>query len=382
MTTAIHSSSTRSLGKSIKIDGIRFLAALWVLLYHFHAPEFGAFLPERLRFVGVALWKLSVAVFDGPAAVIVFFVISGYCIHGAYHRDAELKPINYYASRFTRIGLPLLVLLLLVQPLPTGTYFLKSVLWSLYCEMIYYAFYPLLRRRFRYLGELIVGAVLSGWVLLAVAHSISHTACDACVGELWGAPGNALLYSAAWISGCLIAETQRNAHRFLLPGAFSPLTLLLKRGLDALTGFFGHRLVMLRILVVAAGAAMMILDSTSNTKPGFIPYVPGDVLLSLFQFVAVVWIAAETLTPATNRIWTVLASLGVWSYSLYLCHKTAWSLLDALHYDINTRSAWFVEVALAFALSYGFYRLVERPAHLLSQRLRKHAVRVDARMPE
>ncbi|MCX4150072.1 MULTISPECIES: acyltransferase [Paraburkholderia] len=356
----------------MKIDALRFLAAFWVLIFHFHPPVYTDFLPTQLEFVGTALWKLSVAIFDGPAAVIVFFVISGYCIHGGYHREAVLKPINYYASRFARIGIPLVILFFLVQPLRTGTNYLNSVLWSLYCEMVYYALYPVLRARFRFLGELIVGSALLGGIMVAAVRLFSHPACDNCVYETYGVAGTALVYSAGWISGCLIAETQRNAHRFLVQGAFSRLTMLLKSGIDGFAGVFQTRLVLLRIVVVAAGAVIMTVSSTSTSKPAFIPYITSDITLPTFQFLAALWIAVETMTPPTTRIWTWLASLGAWSYSLYLCHKTTLSLLEAMHYDPSTRSAWFVQMALALALSYGFYRFVERPAHLLSQRLRKH----------
>ncbi|WP_211707834.1 acyltransferase family protein, partial [Paraburkholderia aspalathi] len=139
MAITLNLSASANLNKSLKIDAIRFLAAVWVLMYHFKPPAFKELLPHQLAFLGGALWSGSTALFAGPAAVIVFFVISGYCIHNAYQKDVTLKPINYYASRFIRIGLPLVILLCLVQPLPTGQNYLESVLWSLYCEMVYYA---------------------------------------------------------------------------------------------------------------------------------------------------------------------------------------------------------------------------------------------------
>ena len=72
-------------------------------------------------------------------------------------------------------------------------------------------------------------------------------------------------------------------------------------------------------------------------------------------------------------MWSMLAACGAWSYSLYLCHKTALALLEATAFDESSRSAWFVEVALALAISYAFYRVIEKPSHAVSQRLRKYA---------
>ncbi|MFP3554587.1 acyltransferase [Paraburkholderia sp. SIMBA_049] len=359
-------------GKSLKIDGIRFLAAFWVLMYHFKPPLFKELLPHRLSFLGGALWSGSTALFAGPAAVIVFFVISGYCIHAAYHKDVALKPVNYYASRFIRIGLPLVVLLCVVQPLPAGQNYLESVLWSLYCEMVYYAVYPLLRPRFQYIGEMIVGCALMAAAMVACVRLFGHPVCHGCVYETYRVPGTALLYAAGWISGCLIAETQRNAAQFQIRGAYSPLTMAMRRGLDASTRLLANHLVVLRTVVVAAGAAVMILLSESSLKPAMLPLITPDITLPVFQILAAIWIATETATPSQSRSWTVLAACGAWSYSLYLCHKTALALLEMTTFDETSRYAWFVEVALAFAISYAFYRIIEKPSHVISQRLRKY----------
>lgn len=378
MTTAhalsASASAAASAGKSksLKIDAIRFMAAFWVLMYHFKPPAFKALLPHKLGFLGGALWSGSTALFAGPAAVIVFFVISGYCIHNAYHRDAALKPINYYASRFIRIGLPLVLLLLLVDPLPTGQNYLGSVLWSLYCEMVYYAVYPLLRPRFRYIGDMVVISALAGGVMVAAVRLFGHPVCANCAYETYHVPGTALLYAAGWILGAFIAETQRNTSLFQVHGAYSRTTLLMKRVLDVCVARMSGHLVLLRCVVMLSGALIMILLSESSLKPKFFPLIPSDVTLPVFQFLAAIWIATETATPSDAKLWTRLATLGAWSYSLYLCHKIALSLLETTSFDENGRFAWFVEVALALAISYAFYRLIEKPSHLISQRLRRY----------
>jgi peptidoglycan/LPS O-acetylase OafA/YrhL len=378
MTTAhalsASASAAASAGKSksLKVDAIRFMAAFWVLMYHFKPPAFKALLPHKLGFLGGALWSGSTALFAGPAAVIVFFVISGYCIHNAYHRDAALKPINYYASRFIRIGLPLVLLLLLVDPLPTGQNYLGSVLWSLYCEMVYYAVYPLLRPRFRYIGDMVLISALAGGVMVAAVRLFGHPVCANCAYETYHVPGTALLYAAGWILGAFIAETQRNTSLFQVHGAYSRTTLLMKRVLDVCVARMSGHLVLLRCVVMLSGALIMILLSESSLKPKFFPLIPSDVTLPVFQFLAAIWIATETATPSDAKLWTRLATLGAWSYSLYLCHKIALSLLETTSFDENGRFAWFVEVALALAISYAFYRLIEKPSHLISQRLRRY----------
>jgi len=208
--------------------------------------------------------------------------------------------------------------------------------------------------------------------MVACVRLFGHPVCHGCVYETYRVPGTALLYAAGWISGCLIAETQRNAAQFQIRGAYSPLTMAMRRALDASTRLLASHLVVLRTVIVAAGAAVMILLSESSLKPAMLPLITPDITLPVFQIFAAIWIATETATPSQSRVWTVLAACGAWSYSLYLCHKTALALLEMTTFDESSRYAWFVEVALAFAISYAFYRIIEKPSHVISQRLRKY----------
>ncbi|TDN67051.1 hypothetical protein [Paraburkholderia sp. BL10I2N1] len=168
------------------------------------------------------------------------------------------------------------------------------------------------------------------------------------------------------------AETQRNSEQSHVRGAYSPLTMLIKRGLDRSTHYLANHLVALRVTVVATGAAIMILLSRSNLKPAVVPQITPDITLPLFQFLAAIWIAAETATPSKAGVWSKLAAFGAWSYSLYLCYKIALAMLEMTGFDGTSPSAWLVQVSLAFVISYAFYRMIERPSHLISQRLRKY----------
>jgi peptidoglycan/LPS O-acetylase OafA/YrhL len=238
--------------------------------------------------------------------------------------------------------------------------------------MVYYAVYPLLRPRFRYIGDMVVICALAGALMVAIVRLFGHPVCHSCVYETYRVPGTALLYAAGWILGAFIAETQRNTSQFQVHGTYSRTTLLMKRALDACVARMSSHLVLLRCVVVLCGALIMILLSESSLKPKFFPLITADVSLPVFQFLAAIWIATETATPSDAKLWSRLATLGAWSYSLYLCHKVALSLLQTTSFDENGRFAWFVEVALALAISYAFYRLIEKPSHLISQRLRRY----------
>ena len=53
--------------------------------------------------------------YDGVAAVIVFFVISGLCVHYPYARSGHCPLPSFFARRFLRIGIPLAVVAAFVR---------------------------------------------------------------------------------------------------------------------------------------------------------------------------------------------------------------------------------------------------------------------------
>jgi len=73
------------------------------------------------------------------------FIISGFCIHYPYVSGREFSVSAFYISRLTRIAIPMLAAIGISLFLPHGYTSLEAVLWSLYCEIVYYTIYPLLR---------------------------------------------------------------------------------------------------------------------------------------------------------------------------------------------------------------------------------------------
>ncbi len=89
------------------LDALRFVLALWVAVGHYRMiPLFGDV------DTGTGLWHLfkrgwNTTVFGTPA-VIVFFVISGFCIHLPFRGTEEIDVVRYYLRRYTRILIPVL----------------------------------------------------------------------------------------------------------------------------------------------------------------------------------------------------------------------------------------------------------------------------------
>src|ERR1700686_2343155 len=119
----------------------------------------------------------------GTPAVIGFFVISGFCIHLPFRGNKKLSIGRYYARRYLRILIPLIGTLLIwrfllgkrLQLLGDESILWHSIFWSLLCEEIYYAAYPmlrLLRNRFGW------SALLGTTFLLSVCISATHRYAD------------------------------------------------------------------------------------------------------------------------------------------------------------------------------------------------------------
>ncbi len=79
--------------------------------------------------------------------VIVFFVISGFCIHFPFagsNRRPRLK--EFYTRRFLRLLVPVAIAIPLSGLIGVElALFHESILWSLLAELIYYICYPVLR---------------------------------------------------------------------------------------------------------------------------------------------------------------------------------------------------------------------------------------------
>lgn len=358
--------------KSSKIDAFRFVAAIWVMLAHVGAPPVMQIFPASALPVTGKLWVALNWLFAGPAAVIVFFAISGYCIHNAYYRYAELGAVNYYASRYLRIGLPLAVVLLLSSADGHAASQLHTILWSLYCELVYYTVYPLLRAAFRYLGEIIVAATLTAALLVAATHVLSHTPCTF-VYESYGVPGTALLYSPVWMLGCLIADMRRPEARTALSLHYSRVTACIAKTLAWTGKTLAAHILVTRFLVIGAGSLCWMLQSGFHNQSLTLSFVGQDITLPIYQFLVAGWLAAEVQAPCRASTWTLPGKAGAWSYSLYLCHCPIYALLVAHDFTGTPAMRWLLSMAAILLGSYVFYLAVERPTHRFAHRLRDRA---------
>lgn len=316
----------------VGLDVLRGLCALVVVLGHVNLPEGGGGALESL--VRFAMRIIS----NGPAAVIVFFVISGLCIHLPQASGRSLHVPTFYARRGFRIGVPMAAGGLLAWATDCLPGF-NGVLWSLICEVIYYALYPLLRS---FAGRWGWGAVLA--VSSLGALGLLATDPGAASYPHFGNYLTWILGLPIWILGCVLAES-----------------LVRKPALEYTT-----RLWVLRGALFLASAAAIVLQWKLGRHAIGYPWS-----MSAFGVVAWLWLGEELRHMMASPPARWLDVAGASSYSIYLAHvaviHTGWVWLGAQ----AGSTLWFRGLLVAGSLvaGYLFYRIVELPSHRFAAKI-------------
>jgi len=319
------------------IDVFRFFAALWVMLGH--AGPFPLFEGvTKSNVTGLVVRGIYHNLFVGPPAVIVFFVISGYCIHRPFRDVAQLPLLSYFTRRYVRILFPMTFAILLAKPvgfpLPL---FQNSILWSLVAELIYYTIYPLLRpvaAQIGWRGLIIIAYVLSLVVAATNPSSPDYAGYGVYLTWLLGLP--------CWLLGCQLAETHPSDNHV-------EISLL--------------EIWSWRIGIWVLSTLCSILNFHS---PFVYPWT-----LNVFAFAVYLWLGKEITFHRNRTTSEVLAWAGLWTYSLYLTHRitmAGYQLLPVSH-QLSPRINWCLEVLLMLAGAYIFYLIFEKPGHILARKL-------------
>lgn len=293
---------------------------------------------------------LNRAIFNGPAAVIVFFVISGFCIHYPNIGKKTLRLSPYYARRFLRILPPIIVALLLGGVVGArglrvalDSWQLPTILWSLVAELIYYAVYPALRKAARSTGwPSLLAAAYGVASLLMLIHPGIKGMQDYGYSLTW------LVGLPMWLLGCILAEQVAEG-----------------KGASIGNG---------RLWLARGGMLLLSILSWQSLyrKTGFLPDNIFVISLQVFGVATFFWLRAEIRHFAESPPPRLLEWCGCWSYSLYLAHElcqTLWLRLTGSDPGVfggfmvgNLLRLWFV-----LALCLAFYFVVEAPSHRLAR---------------
>jgi peptidoglycan/LPS O-acetylase OafA/YrhL len=367
-----------------ELDGIRGLAILLVLLWHYGAMRLD------LNHTGVLapLWTLIGLSWSG---VDLFFVLSGFLIGGLLldHRDSPSYFKTFYVRRVCRI-FPLYYLLVLSYfsvralgislagpggewltsgPLPLGSYalFLQNwvmvlnrsfgcnwlgITWSLAIEEQFYLLLPLV---IRFIPPKRLLPVLVGGIVLAPLTRVAL-----------------LLWLPERVSGAfLLMPCRADALLLGVLAAWALRALPLRWALMQYRAFLGCLLA-----VLGAGVVFIAYRWPSITSRPMVIW--GHTWFALFYGVLLV-------IPVLKRdgLWAsilrnpLLRGLGSISYGVYMIHQAVFGLTMSLFFTetpLRPSSALLLPVAVALALTLLIatllYRWVEKPVIAFGQSFR------------
>lgn len=350
------------------LTGLRFLAAMLVVLYHASVT----LVPEMFPLVSM-----------GQTGVTFFFVLSGFVL--AWSMKSTTPKGQFYWRRFARVW-PLhalttaaaFVLILATQREPSVPQLIASVLlvqswhadqswvyayngvsWSLSCEAFFYAVFPFLAV---WLSRLRAKRLLPIGVLVFAAAALLSALLGLVPGFDWGA----LLYTypayrvSEFVVGVCLAIAFRKGWKPKLGVGV---------GAAAAVGS------VLLLEVVAANVPWHITPALASTL-----CIPGFALL----------ISAFANRDCAGGRPTFISSpamvrLGEWSFALYLVHELVLRTALELGPVTLAQRAVFaaVGIAVAIPISAALFTLFERPveARLRSMFVRSGPV-ADSREPE
>jgi peptidoglycan/LPS O-acetylase OafA/YrhL len=323
------------------LDALRFLCALCVVQGHL---RLGGYLildrldqPHALVRIVRHAFNMGFPIPAGPNAVIVFFVISGFCIHYPFRDQRRVSFRQFILRRYVRVGVPALVAAALFYR--HGFYDPQdTVLWSVVCEAIYYTLYPAFlqfRQRFGW-PALVCASFVAAYAVVALrgggSYNGNFTAFG--IGFTW------ILGLPCWILGCVLAETHT---RFRSHGRATQWSF--------------------RLGIIVAGSIVTALRFYAG-----IGYYWSEPALALLVYA---WLGTEIAYFASRKPWAWLERCGRWSYSVYLYHSQIANITAGMvGLSLGIANRLLLEVGAVLAGCYLLYRLVERPSHALARRWR------------
>jgi peptidoglycan/LPS O-acetylase OafA/YrhL len=310
------------------LDSIRFICALLVVLDHLHPALAGH---------GNRTGEIVTLLFWGQPAVIIFFVISGFCIHlPQAGGNQPLRTVPFLVRRLVRIGLPLVALGVAGRVAGLDVWEVdRGVLWSLYCEIFYYLAYPVLfylSRRIGW-GPLLLGALGFSFlemIRLPRPETYYHH----------GFAGMIILGLPVWIMGCLLAE--------ILVRTATPWPRI-------------ENLFSWRAGMFAGGTLLNVLHFHAGISFSW--------TLWLYALAGMAWLRVEMIHAVERGVWRALEAAGQASYSIYICHLPLSILCGRAGWGHDTALGSILCIFFSLLGSAVFFFLAERPSHRLAKYL-------------
>ena len=367
------------------LDALRGLSCLGIVLYHVRVDLWIGWWRIRSYPEDYSLFDKAVAWLSVPTpflgyAILLFFLISGFCIHYPNSRVSS-KPRwrEYFIRRFWRIYPPYLAALALsagisyfyhIQwgestwnperilrvatmsqnyPPEAGQFLDNPSLWTIPLEVEFYLLYPIafcLFSRLRSLGLGLISFGICAWTIFLGKQGISWPSFTA------------LFFWPVWLIGAWTAHFYRNNQLQRIP-----LWLLVSVGTTSLT------------LALSSHRWILNWDSWLQYSIWTVFYL---CLLVFFL------IKHRNLTRLPIQATLALLNwLGKISFSLYLVHFPLFKLLGFLHLTVFDEKPSNFLISLAFVplviiIAWLFHKTVEMPSHSFSRSLSKDSSKIIA----
>ena len=356
------------------LDGLRGVAALVVLLHHvaFVVPAFATtYFTQELPATGSLLWWFSYTPLKlltaGPAAVVVFFLLSGFVLALEPLGRSGFDWVAYYPRRIVRLYVPIvgsvLLAVLLLWAVPRDLSMVSGA-WS------------------QVLADprVSVGSVARESAVLFAADFRINPPLWSLVWEIWFSlllplfiAAVVLVRRAWWAAALLGFAMSLVGMRLHLPAlVYLPMFLI---GVALASGAGDLRAVADRIqscrlgrvvwwALLVSGALLLVFTWMVRGTAAIDTVAAASV--SGFTVVgATLLVVCCAFWPAAGRVLTTrpAAWLGRVSYSLYLVHVP---VLLAITFAIGDAQWWWVVVTAipaSLLVAWGFARSVEMPAH-------------------
>jgi peptidoglycan/LPS O-acetylase OafA/YrhL len=357
----------------VVVDIMRGVSALGVAWFHSRSDLWIGFKAINADGAAYSVFDRFLSYFSLPVSqmggmVMLFFVLSGFCIHLPTARRKVAPAWNiYFARRFLRIYPPyvaiILICLLLANTIlnsgpgefkewdiyglsvlmiqnwaGNGSQIsLNPSLWTIPAEMVLYIFYP-------------VSLFIRGKFKLSV--SIAYTLFLAAVSYALFLVGNhqslasLLSYVVIWNSGAWLAEAYQEGKIPKIANIYCVSLIIALTGLVMLAGFF-------------------------DVNAYYLTYGWG-----LIAFLLMIWSigAGSSMFSLGHWFTRFMVFIGTISYSLYLIHYPLFKLLGHLWIQLfGSKPVSFLIPSLAtiiaIPISFFFYVYFEKPSHEISKKL-------------
>ena len=355
------------------IDVLRGLSCLGILLYHVRVDlwigwwRIRSYPDEYSAFAKATAWLSIPTPFLGYA-ILLFFIISGFCIHYPQATGSIPDWKNYFIRRFFRIYPPYLValgfsaiiayiahiqwsdntwvteriwrVLTLTQNYPPepGQLLSNPSLWTIPLEMEFYLLYPIAFICFSTVRSPIlwfISLAFCGWSIWLSRKGVSWSSFTA------------LFFWPVWLLGAWLAQTYQRGSLKKIP-------------------------VSLILAGLAISMAFALASKMLEWQAWLQYFLWTGFYLCLFSFTLRQNSFLED-TKCLRLPLGFLSWLGKISFSVYLIHFPLFKLLGYLHRSFfDEKPANFLiplaYILVACGLGWIFYRIIERPIHLWSKK--------------